>query len=241
MMEKYGPERAKLLFTDTDSLTYHITAEDLYQDMKEDQHLYDTSNYSKDHFLFSEVNKKVIGKFKDETGGLPIVEWIGLRAKMYSMMTDDGKEKKTGKGIKKSVLKKEIRHQDVEDCLMEKREFQHSMMNFRSKQHQLFTVKQTKKSLSPFDDKRYILEDGYTTRAHGHYQNGITRPSKAAESSEKELANSMRALSLTSTNHTSLSKVDTIMESHGNQSSIDLPLAPPTSNKFHAYLTSFWK
>lgn len=181
MMEKYGPERAKLLFTDTDSLTYHITAEDLYQDMKEDQHLYDTSNYSKDHFLFSEVNKKVIGKFKDETGGLPIVEWIGLRAKMYSMMTDDGKEKKTGKGIKKSVLKKEIRHQDVKDCLMEKREFQHSMMNFRSKQHQLFTVKQTKKSLSPFDDKRYILEDGYTTRAHGHYQNGITRPSKAAE------------------------------------------------------------
>ncbi|CAH3040626.1 unnamed protein product, partial [Porites lobata] len=120
MMEKYGPERAKLLFTDTDSLTYHITAEDLYQDMKEDQHLYDTSNYSKDHFLFSEVNKKVIGKFKDETGGLPIVEWIGLRAKMYSMMTDDGKEKKTGKGIKKSVLKKEIRHQDFKDCLMEK-------------------------------------------------------------------------------------------------------------------------
>ena len=242
MMEKYGPERAKLLFTDTDSLTYHITAEDLYQDMKEDQHLYDTSNYSKDHFLFSEVNKKVIGKFKDETGGLPIVEWIGLRAKMYSMMTDDGKEKKTGKGIKKSVLKKKIRHQDFKDCLMEKREFQHSMMNFRSKQHQLFTVKQTKKSLSPFDDKRYILEDGYTTRAHGHYQIGITRPSKAAESSEKELANSMRALSLTSTNHTSLSKVlDTIMESHGNQSSIDLPLAPPTSNKFHAYLASFWK
>ena len=242
MMEKYGPERAKLLFTDTDSLTYHITAEDLYQDMKKDQHLHDTSNYSKDHFLFSEVNKKVIGKFKDETGGLPIVEWIGLRAKMYSMMTDDGKEKKTGKGIKKSVLKKEMRHQDFKDCLMEKREFQHSMMNFRSKQHQLFTVKQTKKSLSPFDDKRYILEDGYTTRAHGHYQNGITRPSKAAESSEKELANSMRALSLTSTNHTSLSKVlDTIMESHGNQSSIDLPLAPPTSNKFHAHLASFWK
>ena len=240
MMKKYGPERAKLLFTDTDSLTYHISTEDLYQDMKEDQHLYDTSNYPTDHFLFSNVNKKVIGKFKDETAGLPIVEWIGLRAKMYSMKLDDGKEKKTGKGIKKSVLKKEIRHQDFKDCLMMKKEFQHSMMNFRSKQHQLHTIKQTKKSLSPFDEKRYILEDGYTTRAHGHYQNKITRPSKATESSEKELANSMRALSLTSTNHTSPSKVDTIMESHGNQSSIDLPLAPPTSNKFHAYLTSFW-
>ena len=43
-------------------------------------------------------------------GGLPIIEWVGLRAKMYSIMTDDGKEKKTGKGIKKSVLKKEIKH-----------------------------------------------------------------------------------------------------------------------------------
>ena len=248
MMEKYGPERAKLLFTDTDSLTYHITAEDLYQDMKEDQHLYDTCNYPKDHFLFSENNKKVIGKFKDETGGLPIAEWIGLRAKMYSMMTDDGKEKKTGKGIKKSVLKKDIKHQDFKDCLMEKREFQHSMMNFRSQQHQVFTLKQTKKSLSPFDDKRYILSDGYTTRAHGHHQNGVVRPSQTPakekekeEPSEEKLADSMRALSLASTNNTSLSKVDTIMECHGNQSSIDLPLAPPTSNKFHAYLASFWK
>ena len=133
-MKKYGPEKAKLLFTDTDSLTYHITAEDLYQDMKQDQHLYDTSNYPKEHFLYSTINKKIIGKFKDETGGLPIVEWIGLRAKMYSIKLEDGKEKKTGKGIKKSVLKKEVRHQDFKDCLMEKREFQHSMVNFRSHQ-----------------------------------------------------------------------------------------------------------
>ena len=155
-----------------------------------------------------------------------------------------GKRKKTGKGIKKSVLKKEVRHQDFKDCLMEKREFQHSMVNFRSHQHQLHTIKQTKKSLSPFDDKRYILEDGFTTRAHGHYQNGITRPSQTSteeEPSQKGLANSMKALSLASTNNTSLLKADIVMESHGNQSSIDLPLAPPTSNKFHAYLASFWK
>ena len=109
------------------------------------------------------------------------------------------------------------------------------MVNFRSEQHQLFTMKQTKKSLSPFDDKQYILEDGYTTRAHGHYQNGITRPSKAAESSGKELTNSMNVLSLTNTDGHS----DTIMES--NENHIDLPLTPPTSNKFHSYLASFWR
>ena len=101
-MKKYGPEKAKLLFTDTDSLTYHITAEDLYQNIKQDQHLYDTSNYPKEHFLYSTTNKKIIGKFKDETGGLPIVEWIGLRAKMYSIKLEDGKEKKKqAKGSRK--------------------------------------------------------------------------------------------------------------------------------------------
>ena len=148
MMLKYGPERAKLLFTDTDSLTYLIQTEDVYRDMKQHEELYDTSNYPKEHFLFSNANKKVIGKFKDETGGLPITEWVGLRAKMYSILTEDGKEKKTGKGIKKSVLKKEIRHQDFKDCLFQQREYQHSMMNFRSECHQVYTIKQTEVSQS---------------------------------------------------------------------------------------------
>lgn len=104
MMRKYGPEKATLLFTDTDSLTYQVTTPDLYKDMESNLNLFDTSNYPPDHFLFSTVNKKKIGKFKDETGGLLIVEWVGLRAKMYSMKLDDGKEKNTGKGIKKCVL-----------------------------------------------------------------------------------------------------------------------------------------
>ena len=90
MMKKYGPEKAKLLFTDTDSLTYLITTGDIYEDMKDDQNLYDTSNYPKEHFLFSNSNKKVIGKCKDETAGVPIMECIGLRAKMYSMVTKKG-------------------------------------------------------------------------------------------------------------------------------------------------------
>lgn len=172
-MAKYGPEKAKLLFTDTDSLTSQIKTDDLYQDMLEDQDLFDTSNYPREHPLYSSANQKVIGEFKDETGGLPIVEWVGLRAKMYSMVTEGGKEKKTGKGIKKSV-----RHQDFKDCLLESREYQHSMMGFQSQRHQLFTVKRTKKSSCPFDDERLILEDGCMTRAHGHWRNAIARPSQ---------------------------------------------------------------
>lgn len=202
MMEKYGPEKAKLLFTDTDSVTYHITTEDLYEDMKQELHLYDTGNYPQDHFLFSTVNKKVIGKLTDETGGLPISEFVGLRPKMYSIKLEDGKEKKTGKGIKKSVLQKEVRHQDFKDCLMQKREYEHTMMGFCSQRHQVFTLRQTKKSVSPFDDKRFILEDGFTTRAHGHWRNGIARPSQTpteVEPSEEGLIESMTTLSLSTT------------------------------------------
>ena len=67
MMKKYGHERCQLLMTDTDSLVYHIITKDLYKDMEEikDEFL-DTSNYPKDHPLYSEKNKKVVGMFKDE-------------------------------------------------------------------------------------------------------------------------------------------------------------------------------
>ena len=243
-MKQYGPQNAKLLFTDTDSLTYLIATEDVYQDMKKNQELYDTSNFPKDHFLFSNENKKVIGEFKDETGGLPITEWVGLRAKMYSFLTENNQEKKTGKGIKKSVLKKEIKHQDFKDCLFKQREYQHSMTNFRSEHHQMYTIKQFKKSLSPFDDKRYILEDGYSTRAHGHYENGILRPSEASKVSG--LIDAMKGLSLSKEQPKSDMELST-PKSDKEQSvhSIIPPLAPLPSDiintGFHSYLTSFWK
>jgi hypothetical protein len=103
MMVKYGPQRAQLLFTDTDSLCYSVKTEDLYKDMGEDSELYDFSDYPKSHPLHSDANKKVIGKMKDETKGVPIQEFVGLRAKMYSILCP-GDEKKTAKGVKSSTL-----------------------------------------------------------------------------------------------------------------------------------------
>ena len=66
--KKYG-DRAKLLFTDTDSLCYEFQTDDLYQDMKSDHYQFDTSNYKEDNFLYSLENKKVLGKMKDECAG----------------------------------------------------------------------------------------------------------------------------------------------------------------------------
>ena len=68
---RYGA-KAKLLLTDTDSLCYQIETQDIYLDMQNGIHLFDKSNYPQDHFLFSNINKKVLGKLKDELAGMPL-------------------------------------------------------------------------------------------------------------------------------------------------------------------------
>ena len=95
---KYG-DRAKLLFTDTDSLTYEIEAEDVYQDFWYDKDKFDNSYYPENSPYHDKTNKKVIGKFKDEAASIPIVEFVGFKSKMYSYIKNDEKGGKTAKGI----------------------------------------------------------------------------------------------------------------------------------------------
>ena len=107
----YPGQAAKLLFTDTDSLAYSIKTTNIYEDMNQHKHLYDFSGYPKDHPCFSEENKKVIGKFKDELNGVPMEEFIGLKAKMYSLKyKEEGQiiESKRAKGVKKCIIKKSL-------------------------------------------------------------------------------------------------------------------------------------
>ena len=108
---KYG-DKAELLFTDTDSLTYEIETKDVYRDFWNDKDRFDNSDYLENSPYFNKTNKKVIGKFKDETAGIPIIEFIGSRSKIYSYMKDDMKGGKTAKGIKKNIIKKDIKHED---------------------------------------------------------------------------------------------------------------------------------
>ena len=78
--KNFNPE---LLFTDTDRLTYKIKSENVYEDFFRWKELLDFSNYSKDSKFFDNGNKKVIGKMKDEYGGVIIVQFIGLKSKTY--------------------------------------------------------------------------------------------------------------------------------------------------------------
>ena len=173
ILAKYQ-EKAKLLFTDTDSLCYHIETEDIYQDMHNDSHLFDRSGYSLDGFRSQDnMNKKVIGKFKDETDGVPIVEFVGLRSKMYSLSFGGDKEKKVGKGIKKSALKRYVKHEDYKRCILGSNKIDQrqlvSFNNFRSINHNIGMYRYTKVGLSCSNDKQYLLDDGISSYSYGHY------------------------------------------------------------------------
>ena len=88
LKRKYG-RICTLLYTDTDSLLVDLKTPDVYADTKSMKTHYDFSDYSKDQPLYSEQNKKVIGKFQDECSGTPIAEYVGLRPKMYSILRAD--------------------------------------------------------------------------------------------------------------------------------------------------------
>ena len=162
-------DKAKLLFTDTDSLMYEIETEDFYKDIAPYVHeWFDTSNYPKEHpsGIPTGVNKKVIGMFKDEVGGKIVIEFVGLRAKNYSYLCDE-KEYKKCKGIKKNVTEKDIHHKDYINCLFNDVQLRRRMNVFQSEKHTIYSKEVNKIALSANDDKRIILEDGIHTRPHG--------------------------------------------------------------------------
>ena len=107
---------------------------------------------------------------KDEACGKPILEFVGLRSKLYSLKMPGGKEQKKAKGVKKSVIKKTITHEDFLHCLKTKKPQMRKMNLNKSEKHEIFTQKVNKIALSADDDKRFILPDGISTLAWGHWR-----------------------------------------------------------------------
>ena len=68
--------------------------------------VYNTSNCPSDHPLYSTVNKKVVGKFKDELSGKHLAEFVTLRSKMDAYGGEENG--KRTKGAKRSVLRQTI-------------------------------------------------------------------------------------------------------------------------------------
>ena len=141
----------------------------MYHDFWVDRNKFDNSDYSENIKFYHKTNKKVIGKFKDEASGIPITKFIGLRSKMYSYIKDNNTGSQTAKGIfKKNIIKTTIKHEDYKQTLFSNRQMYHTMKTIRSNNHQLGSYELNKVSLSYFDDKRYIHENGCTRYAYGH-------------------------------------------------------------------------
>lgn len=170
LVKKYG-DKVRLLMTDTDSVLFEVQTDDFYNDMNDFKQDLDLSEYPKEHAMYDDSNKKVIGKFKDETGSKPISEFIGLRSKMYSY-TVGNKESKRGKGIKKAFVDKNIRFENYKRCLfgetIEHTKQEATFNLIRSKDHKLYSQTIRKNGLVSFDDKTHLI-DAVECIAHGHY------------------------------------------------------------------------
>ena len=162
-------DRVQLLLTDTDSFILHIETDDVYKDLYQHRDLFDNSNYKKDSPFYFGEKKKVIGKFKDETAGEPITEFVGLKSKMYTFITEK-ETHKAAKGVKKNIIKRDLQHSDYLDTLQNSSMMRHKMKGFRSDCHQVSSYEFNEISLSCYDDKRNIHNDGITSYAYGHYK-----------------------------------------------------------------------
>ncbi len=200
--QKYPDQKSVLCFTDTDSFLYRIETEDIHKDMLENHKHFDFSDYNDNHPIFDgksreEINhykiknKKSIGKMKDELKGDLMLEFVGVRAKVYSykyeteiFVDENGEEveKETGhskismktckklNGMKKCIVKNKINHEHYTACVLESKRRYETMNTFRSYNHRIYTISQNKLALCNYDDKRFILDDGISTLPHGHYK-----------------------------------------------------------------------
>ena len=116
------------MFTDTDNLVYEINSDSVYEQCFKDKDLFDFSGYEKNSDYYDISNKKVLGKMKDEFNGNKIVEFVGLKSKMYSLISSDDKEVKEAKGINKK-----LRHKEYLDVLFNKKVVRHSMKGIQRK------------------------------------------------------------------------------------------------------------
>ena len=147
---------------------YEIRSPDPYAELQAAGKLkfFDFSNFPKDPPLYSEENKRVPGTFKDECNVRLIREFVGLRSKMYALRFEDDKgEVKIAKGVKKPVIQNDLRFVDYVDCLCQSSTLEHAFRSIRVR-HDVFTFHQQKKTLSSFDDKRY-LEDSIHSVPYG--------------------------------------------------------------------------
>ena len=162
-------DKIKLVYTDTDSYVIEVETDDLYEDFKEINEYMDFSDYNVEHPNYDKTNKKVLGKFKDEMNGKIITHFIGLKPKAYCYKVyGDDKEHKKSKGVVKHKVSNQLSYKTYEETLNRNCKEEVSFNTIRSKNHQIYSINQTKYALSNYDNKRYWFSD-FESLPFGHY------------------------------------------------------------------------
>ena len=166
-------DNVKLCYMDTASFILQVQTESFYKDIGYDvDEWFDTSNYDENDNrpLKVGVNKRVIGKFKDELGGKIMTEFCALRSKIYAsvqLIDDKFKEKKRAKGTKKCVIKKHLNFDLYKKALFNNETIRCRQQRFKSDHHNISTQTVNKIALDNKYDKRLISFDGIHTYPYG--------------------------------------------------------------------------
>ena len=180
---KYG-NKIKLIYTDTDSLVIEVETDDIYKDMYEDGHLYDFSEYNKNHPNFSLTNKKVYGIFKDDLNCNIITEFTTDKSKMYSYEYIDNyldilknfehdeyeliKSKMSSneyidnyailnKNKHKGInISVDLKHNECKRALYKEELIYKEFYNLRLNKQKIYLDKTNKIALNPFDSKKKL-------------------------------------------------------------------------------------
>ena len=179
----YGPiqrlSEPRLLFTDTDSFLIHTTNSNSAEEFEKIVDIMDFSNFPSDHPLYSTTNKKVMGFYKDETGGGQISEFIGLKAKCYALDVEGASTPSVRCiGIKKNWIKRHLTMNHFRNVI-KNTGFKRAHLNMlRGKDHKMFVQKVNKMALNSFDNKRFLKDCGICSLSYGNHRISLENSSK---------------------------------------------------------------
>ena len=183
---KYG-DKIQLIYTDTDSFVIEVETYDIYKDMYEDGHLYDFSDYPKDHQNYNVVNKKIYDLFKDDLNGKILTEFTADKPKMYSyeyidnyldmlknfepdeyelikskMHSNEYIDNYTilNKNKHKGIkISVDLKHNEYKRALYKEELIYKSFYNLQLNKQKIYLDKINKIALNPFDSKRHWLNN----------------------------------------------------------------------------------
>ncbi len=160
VIQKAFGDRAKLIYSDTDSFVYEIEHEDIYEWIGENKEWFDLSKCEREGLRCND-NANVLGKFKDELHGMAMTEMLGLNPKTYAFrwqkICNTIAETKKAKGVPKATVDKDMTFDSYEEVLEEGKIAKRNVTTFGSFNQQLFTLNTSKIVLNAFYDKMKML------------------------------------------------------------------------------------